>query len=92
VLLFILVGAMIAPSTRRKVVVTLGILGGVFGWPFGPQYSLAYGHIFYAAGAAGTLIGCALGLLLAFQWQTKRRKAEPNQCSTDNDGAVPRRV
>jgi hypothetical protein len=79
VTLFILLGAMIAPSMGRKVTIMLGILGGIFGWPFGPRYSLEYGHIFYAASAAGTLIGCALGMLLAFQWQAARRakQAQP---------------
>jgi hypothetical protein len=86
VTLFVLIGTILAPSRGRKVVVLLGVLGGVFGWPFGPQYFLAGGSVFYAAAASGTLLGCAIGLPLSFQWQTKRRKAgeptrqtEPNQ-------------
>jgi len=67
----------------------LGILGGMFGWPFGPEYSLEYGHIFYTAGAAGTLAGCALGLLLAFQIQAKRRKREQIQIPRPTSGLAP---
>lgn len=77
VTLFVFIGAMLAPSHGRKVVVLLGVLGGVFGWPFGPQYSLEEGSVFYAAASLGTLLGCAVGVLLAFQWQAKRRKEEP---------------
>lgn len=82
VALFVLIGAMLAPARRRKVVVGLGVLGGVFGWPFGPQYSLEGSSMFYAAASLGTLLGCATGLLLAFQWQTKRKKEEPIQIIT----------
>ena len=91
--LFVFVGVMLAPSHGRKVVVVLGVLGGVFGWPFGPQYSLAGGSVFYAASAIGTLLGCAFGLLLAFQWQTKRRKKEPIQPPQTTTGScAPGRV
>ncbi len=79
VALFVIVGALLAPSLERKVVAALGLLGGLCGWPFGPQYSLAQGHVFYAAGSAGTLAGCALGMFVAFSWQAKRRDKEPNQ-------------
>jgi hypothetical protein len=92
VALFVVIGTMLAPSRGRRVVAVLGVLGGVFGWPFGPVYSLAGGSVFYAAAASGTLLGCAAGLLLAFQWQTKRRKGEPIQSTTDNSGASPLRV
>src|SRR3954463_13586964 len=33
VALFVVLGALIAPSQSKKVVVCLGLLGGVFGWP-----------------------------------------------------------
>ena len=78
VALFVFIGAVIAPSHGRKVVALLGVLGGMFGWPFGPRYSLAYGHVFYAASAGGTLLGCAIGLLGAFQWQARCRRGMPN--------------
>ena len=87
VALFVVIGAVIAPSHGRKVVVLLGVLGGMFGWPFGSEYSLAYGHVFYVASACGTLLGCAIGLLVAFQWQIRCRRealnhtAEPTSLS-----------
>jgi hypothetical protein len=89
VALFVLVGTMLAPSRGRIVVSVLGVLGGVFGWPFGPEYSLAGSSAFYAAASSGTLFGCAAGLLLAFQWQNRRRKSEPIQITTDSSGASP---
>jgi hypothetical protein len=93
VALFILIGAMLAPSHGRKVVVVLGVLGGVFGWPFGPQYSLEGGSMFYATASLGTLLGCAVGLLLAFQWQAKRRKEAPIQPPQTTPGSsAPLRV
>lgn len=91
VALFVVIGAMLAPTQGRKVIVTLGLLGGVFGWPFGPQYSLEGGSVFYAAASFGTLVGCAVGLLLAFQWQTKRRKEEPIQLPEPTSGLAPGR-
>jgi len=78
VALFVIIGTVIAPSRGKRVVVLLGVLGGIFGWPFGPGYSLAYGHVFYAASAGGTLLGCAIGLLTAFQWQARCRRETPN--------------
>lgn len=93
VALFVVIGAMLAPTHGRKVVVALGVLGGVFGWPFGSQYSLEGGSVFYAAASVGTLLGCAVGLLLAFRWQTKRRKEEPIQSPQTTTGSeAPGRV
>lgn len=89
VVLFVVIGAMLAPTQGRKVVVVLGVLGGVFGWPFGPQYSLAGGSVFYAAASFGTLLGCAVGLLIAFQWQTKRRKEQPIKSAQTRSLARP---
>jgi hypothetical protein len=74
VALFILVGSILAPSPGRKVVVILGVFGGLVGAPFGPQYSLAGGSVFFAAAALGSILGCAIGLVTAFMWQAKLGK------------------
>lgn len=71
VAIFVVLGAAIAPGVQKKIVVGLGLLGGVFGWPL-PIMLGPYDHVFYAASAAGTLIGCALGMLLAFRLQNRR--------------------
>lgn len=77
VALFILVGSILAPNPGRKVVVILSVLGGLFGARFGPQYSLAGGSVFFAAAALGSILGSAIGLFLAFSWQTKCRGKLP---------------
>ena len=92
VALCVVLGSMLAPSHGRKVVVLLGLLGGVFGWPFGPQYSLAHGHIFYAASAGGALLGCAIGMLLAFKWQRRRREEPIQTPQTTPESSTPLRV
>lgn len=86
VALFVVIGTMLAPSHGRKVVVLLGVMGGLFGGPFGPQYELEGGSAFFAA-SLGSALGCAVGLLLAFQLQAKRRKKEP----VSENSAVPQR-
>lgn len=72
---FVALGALIAPGDGKKVVVCLGLLGGVCGWP--PPIVLGpYSHGFYAASAAGALTGCAMGMLLALY--LRRRRSSPH--------------
>jgi len=75
VALFVVIGTASAPTSGRKVVAVLGVLGGLFGWPFGAEYMLRGHAVFYAAAASGTLVGCALGLLVALRLQAKRRNS-----------------
>ena len=79
VLLLILVGTIIAPSRGRKVVISLGVLGGLFGMPLLSEVVPPGTECFFVAGLAGVLLGCAVGMLLAFELQTYRRKRWPNQ-------------
>jgi hypothetical protein len=89
VALFVVVGTMLAPTQGRKVVIVLGILGGIFGAPFGPQYELEGGSAFFAAAAFGSTMGCGIGLLLAFQWQALRRSKNPLQVPEPMSGLPP---
>ena len=79
VALFVVIGTMLAPSHGRKVVACLGVLGGVYGMPFHPDYSSPGSVVFYSASFIGALLGSALGMFLAFKCQTRRRIQQPNQ-------------
>lgn len=65
--IFVVLGALIAPSPKWRTIATLGLLGGVFGWPFGPVYEIStYGPTFYLVEVAGAIAGSGLGMLIAF--------------------------
>lgn len=91
VALFVVIGTVLAPSQGRKVVVVLGVLGGIFSGPFGPRYELEGGSAFFAAASLGSILGCAIGLLLAFQFQTKRRTKSPIKSPEPTTGLAPGR-
>jgi len=75
---FIVLGALIAPRPRFLTIIILGLLGGVFGWPFGPKYEISTsGPIFYLVEGVGTIFGAGAGMLIGFV--ILRRKNEPNQ-------------
>jgi hypothetical protein len=78
--IFVILGALIAPARGRKRIAVLGLLGGVFGWPFGPRYEISLsGPTYYAVEVAGAICGAAVGMTIAFLlWPAKDQK-EPTQ-------------
>jgi hypothetical protein len=93
---FVVLGAWIAPRPRFPTIITLGLLGGVFGWPFGPQYEISTsGPTFYLVEGVGAIFGAGVGMLIGFA--ISRRKNEPNQslqttimAVTDSAAQTPR--
>ena len=66
---FVVVGTAIAPKRGRVQITLLGVLGGVYGWPLGPQYSMSPdGLVFYATEGIAAIVGAACGMLLAFRF------------------------
>jgi hypothetical protein len=66
---FVVLGAAIAPKRGRVQIALLGMLGGIFGWPLGPQYSVSSdGVIFYVTEGSAAIVGAAAGMLLAFRF------------------------
>ena len=73
IVVFILLGWFIVPTRGRVQIVLLGVLGGIFGWPFGPQYSMGQaGLSLYLLNAFGTLSGVLVGMFTAFQLNRKK--------------------
>lgn len=72
VLIFVLLGAVIAPKRGRVQIALLGVLGGVYAWPFGPEYYVSPGaDTIYLIEALGDLFGVAVSMLIAFVWWSK---------------------
>ena len=77
VALFVLIGTAVVPKRTVTVICLLGILGGIFGVPFGPQYSESVGGAtFYATEVIGAASGSAVGMLLALNWRTRKPAAQ----------------
>lgn len=75
---FVVLGTVIAPRPGKMTVSCLGLLGGVFGWPFGPIYEeFLVMPTFYLVEGVGAITGAALGMLIGFA--VARRKKRPNQ-------------
>jgi hypothetical protein len=67
VALFIVISTVVAPRPGKYSVAAFGLLGGIYGWPFGPEYVVATsGPTFYLVEGSGSIAGAAFGLLLAF--------------------------
>ena len=74
---FVVLGAAIAPKRGRAQIALLGVLGGVFGWPLGPQYSVSPdGFVFYVTEGLAAFAGAASGMLLAFKFLKGRGSPE----------------
>ena len=71
VVVFVLLGSLLAPGSGRKVVVVLALLGGVYSMPL-PTWPGGDVPQFFGASIAGALIGCAVGMLLAFHLRPRR--------------------
>jgi hypothetical protein len=80
VTIFVVLGAWIAPRPGFFTIIILGLLGGVFGWPFGSTYEISTsGPTFYLVEGFGAIFGAGVGMLIGFT--LSRRKNEPNQSS-----------
>ena len=74
VAIFVVLGVVIAPRPLFLTIITLGLLGGVFGWPFGPKYELSpFSPTFYLVEGIGAIFGAGIGMLIGFV--IARRKA-----------------
>ncbi len=74
VAIFITLGTMIAPKPGTSTVAILGVLGGVYGWPFGPQYYVGVGgSTFYLTEGLGAILGSAAGMLISFNIRIRNR-------------------
>jgi hypothetical protein len=71
VVVFVLLGSLLAPGSGRKVVVVLALLGGVYSMPL-PTWPGGDVPQFFGASIAGALIGCTVGMLLAFHLRHRR--------------------
>jgi len=79
IVVFILLGWFIVPTRGRVQIILLGVLGGIFGWPFGPQYSMGQAGVsLYLLNAFGTLSGVLVGMLTAF-WLNRKKTANSGQ-------------
>lgn len=77
IIFFVVLGAALAPQRGRVQITMLGVVGGVFGWPWGPQYSAsADGFIFYVTEGLASITGTAIGMIFAFGYFRKQPKAE----------------
>jgi hypothetical protein len=78
VAVFVILGTVIAPRPGKVTIALLGILGGIFGWPFGPVYEISMaGPVFYLTEGIGAVIGAGVGMVIGFT--VARRKERPNQ-------------
>ena len=76
VVIFILVGAAIAPKQGRVQIALLGFLGGIFGFPLEPKnYTFPGGYKFYLTEGLGVLLGVMIGMLIAFILWPKRNES-----------------
>ena len=71
VVVFMLIGSLLAPGSGRKVVVALAIIAGVYSVPV-PTWPGADVPEFYSASVVGAFVGCAVGMLLAFHLRRRR--------------------
>ena len=78
VTIFVVLGTLIAPGPGLVTVSSLGIIGGVYGWPWGPIYEeFVFMHTIYLVEVGGAITGAAIGMSVGFT--IARRKKKPNQ-------------
>ena len=93
VTMFILLGLAIAPRRRLTQVAILGSLGGLYGWPFGPTYSMWLGGpSFYLAEGVGAIVGSAVGMLVGLRLFRNYPEKGPNKSPEPTPGAVTPRA
>ena len=77
VVVFVLLGSLLAPGSGRKVVVVLALVAGVYSMP-SPTWPGGDVPQFFCASIAGALIGCAVGMLLSFHLRHRRSRPPEN--------------
>ena len=90
VMVFVTLAAAVAPAPRLTSIAVFGVLGGVFGWPFGPRYVLTQlGPTFYLAEGLGAIAGAGVGMIIALAI-SRKRKATKSSTESLSGQAPPR--
>ena len=76
-IVFVFLGSVLAPGSGRKVVVALALIAGVYSIPL-PSWPGADTPQFFSASISGALLGCAIGMLLAFHLRRRRSRPPAN--------------